>query len=377
MKFDQYRVALVTAVAFGAVVLVPSVGHSESAEWKKLVAAAKKEGKVEVILGGQMPRKLRVAVPEFEKKYGIKVSYQTGSSRKHSARVLAERRAGKFTVDVWIGGANTALSVLYPNKVIARFDTLLVDPEVKDPKKWYLGRHHYTDPEGRYIFTWGASPAYVVAYNKNLVKNPGGIKSYWDMLAPKYKGKIVARNFSRGGSAATAVPMLLTPGIGEKWFKKFANEMDVTFVRDSRQGAEWLAQGRFALAFFGINTPALKLAKEGFPVGTYLPQVLKEGEILSASAANIYALKNPPNPNAQKLFVNWALSKEGQSLFIKIGQTSDSLRNDVDSTLVADQYRIKRDRKYFVAFSDKNYINNQRKHLKKLKKIYKGAKRKK
>ncbi|MDH3242822.1 MAG: hypothetical protein OEO83_19375, partial [Alphaproteobacteria bacterium] len=47
----------------------------------ELIRAAKREGKVEVNLGGQMPRKLRTAMPAFEKKYGIKVNFKTGGSR--------------------------------------------------------------------------------------------------------------------------------------------------------------------------------------------------------------------------------------------------------------------------------------------------------
>ena len=81
---------------------------------------------------------------------------------------------------------------------------------MKNPKRWYQGKHHYTDPHGRFIFTWGASPAYVVAINTNLVK-PEQIKSYWDLLDPKWKGKIVARSPARRGAAASSVPMLLNP----------------------------------------------------------------------------------------------------------------------------------------------------------------------
>jgi iron(III) transport system substrate-binding protein len=358
-----------------AVLLVLS-GPVAAAEtnWDKLVSAAKAEGQVEVLLGGQMPSKLRKVMPEFTKKYGIKVNYITGSSRKNSARILAERKAGRYTVDAWIGGANTALTVLLPNKMLQPVDKLLIDPKVKDQSSWYKGKHHYTDPEGRYIFTWGASPSYAITINTKLVK-VDEINSYWDLLDPKWKGKIVARSPDKRGNGATTVPMYLNKKIGPKWFKRWANEMDVTFVTDARQGAEWVAQGRFAIGMFGMGTPAVKLKQEGFPIQGYLPQVLKEGEILSASAANLMAMDNAPNPNAMQLFINWALSKEGQSLFIKTGETADSLRNDVSSDLIADQYRIKRDRDYYVAFADPVYITQQRKLLKKLRKIMKDARK--
>ena len=76
---------------------------------------------------------------------------------------------------------------------------------------------------------------------------PEQIKSYWDILDPKWKGKIVARSPARRGAAASSVPMLLDPKIGKKWFERWANEMDVTIVRDSRQAVERLALGRFGI----------------------------------------------------------------------------------------------------------------------------------
>ena len=368
--------AIISSTALAALILWPAAGQAASAEWEALVRAAKAEGTVEVILGGQMPRRLRTVMPAFTKKYGIKVNYQTGSSRKHSARIRAERKTGRYSVDVWMGGANTALSILLPNKILAPLDVLLIDPEVKNPARWYQGKLHYTDPKGRYIFTWGASPAYVITINTNLVK-PEQIQSYWDLLDPKWKGKIVARSPSRRGAAASSVPMLLNPKIGKKWFQRWANEMDVTIVRDSRQAIEWLATGRFSIGMFGLGTPGEEAQRQGFPILPYLPHVLKEGEILSASAANIMAVDKPPHPNAQKLFINWALSKETQTLFLKTGKTSDSLRMDVAEDAVAPQYRIRLDRKYYVGFSDPDFINNQRKHLKTLRKIMKKARKKK
>ena len=343
-----------------------------SAEWKALVRAAKREGKVEVNLGGQMPRKLRAVMPAFTKKYGIKVNFKTGGSRGHRARMFAERKMGRYVVDVWIGGANGALARIYPKKLLVSLPELLLDPEVTNPKRWYKGKLHYTDPDKRFIFTWGASPSYTVSFNTKMVK-VGEIKSYNDLLNPKWKGKIVSWMPYRTGTAASTVPMFLNPNLGEKWFRRWATEMDVTIVRDSRQGAEWVALGRYAIGMFGLSTQAKSLADQGFPIQSYLPYPMAEGEVLSASAANLYAIKDPPNPNARTLFINWALSKEAQTLFIKTGQTTDSLREDVDNKIIAAQYRIRSDRKYYVPFEDPAYVANNRMIMKKLKKIMKDA----
>jgi iron(III) transport system substrate-binding protein len=365
---------LIASAAFGALLLLPTAvaAAPNTPEWQALVKAAKAEGKVEVILSGQVPQRLRPAFAEFEKLYGVKVNFQTGAGSAHADRILAERKLGRFTLDVWLGGANTALVQLYPNKALARFDELLVDPEVTDASKWFQGKHHYTDPEGRYIFTWGASPTYNIAYNTKLV-DPNEIKSYADLLNPKWKGKIVSWSPANQGTGASSVPMFMNPKIGEEWFRRWATEMNVTIVTDARQGAEWVAIGRFPIGMFGLNTQAESLKDQGFPIKDFLPHPMAEGEVLSSSAANLMVMDRAPNPNATKLFVNWALSKAGQTAFIKAAEKMDSLRTDTPKDFLEVQYRIQPNANYIVPFSDPVYIDKQDEMLARMKKIMQDA----
>jgi iron(III) transport system substrate-binding protein len=368
---------LISMSALAAALVLSGSAYGQEAspaskEWEELVKAAQREGEVSVILSGQVPQKLRVVMPEFEKKYGVKVNFQTGSGRQHAERILAERRMGRYTVDAWIGGANTPLSRLLPNDALAPFPELLVDPQVKDPSLWYKGKHHYTDPDHRYIFTWGAAPSYNVSFNTDMV-DPDEIKSYHDLLNPKWKGKIVSRTPAGAGTGAFSIWLYLNPNVGEKWFRRWANEMDVTIVDDPRQGAEWVAMGRFAIGLFGLNTQAMKLAEQGFPIQAHLPHPMTEGEVISAYAANLMVLTNAPNPNAAKLFVNWVLSREAQSLFIKIAEKTDTLRTDVDNSVIEPRYRIQDDVDYTAVFADPDYINRQTEVMDALRKIMQEA----
>jgi ABC-type Fe3+ transport system substrate-binding protein len=343
-----------------------------SSEWGDLVKAAQQEGKVELILSGQVPRRLGPAFQPFENQYGIRVNFQTGGGSAHAQRILAERRVGRFTLDVWLGGANTALVSLVPNRALVSFPELLIDPSVTDRSKWYQGKHHYTDLESRYIFTWGASPQYTVAYNTKLV-DPNEIKSYADILNPKWKGKIVSWSPAAQGTGASSVPMFLNPKIGEEWFRRWATEMNVTIVADARQGAEWVAMGRFAIGMFGMGTQIESLKDQGFPVKDFLPHPMAEGEVLSASAANIMVMDRGPNPNAAKLLVNWALSREGQTMFVKAAEKMDSLRMDVPKDTLEPQYRIDPNVDYIVPFSSREYVDRQDEILLTLKKIMQDA----
>ena len=52
----------------------------------------------------------------------------------------------------------------------------------------------YSDPEGQYVFNYVGSATYgAVNYNTKLV-DLKDFKSYWDLLNPKWKGKIEARD---------------------------------------------------------------------------------------------------------------------------------------------------------------------------------------
>src|SRR5215472_7767217 len=78
------------------------------------------------------------------------------------------------------------------------------------------------------------------AYNTKLV-NPKEIKSYWDFLDPKWKGKIVAYDVSRVSTIAHSLRFLYNhPDLGPEFIKRFFGEMDITYSRDERQMIDWL-----------------------------------------------------------------------------------------------------------------------------------------
>ena len=370
----MFRQVMWNGVLSAGLLLAGFVGtpSANATEWDQLIEAARAEGKVEVALAGQVPLKLRPGIREFEKKYGIKVVPHTGGSNDFASRILAERSVGRYSLDVRIGGANTALLQLMPAKAMDPVDTLLVAPEVTDRSLWYKGKHYYTDTEGRYILAFGASPSYNVSINTKMVK-PDEIKSYADLLNPKWKGKIVSWSPSDQGTAASSIPLFLNPKVGETWFRRWANEMQITIVKDPRQGAEWVAMGRFPIGMFGLNTQAEEMAEQGFPIQGYLPHPMAEGEILSSSAANIMVMANAPDPHATKLFVNWFLSREGQTIFVKYAEKMDTLRMDVPKDLVPERHRIRADRDYMLPFADPDYTSRQTEVLATLKRIMQDA----
>ncbi len=166
------------------------------ADWEKTVEAAKKEGQL-VLYGSADFEKL---FAEFHKKYPeIKVTGVFGRGADVAKRLMAERRGEKYLADLYVNGMTTGYNVFYKAKALDPIPPLLVLPEVTDVSKWYQGEHHYVDPEHKYLFNLNGETRIVLAYNTKLVK-PTDIKSYWDVLNPKWKGKIVAYDPTLGGA---------------------------------------------------------------------------------------------------------------------------------------------------------------------------------
>lgn len=296
-------------------------------EWEKVLAAAKKEGQVTVYISGY-----EAVLPEFEKEYPeIKLISVSGRGSQLAQRLITERRGEKYLADVFNSGGVTTHGQLYMAKVLDPIKPALILPEITDTSKWYQKRHHYNDTENQYVFSYVGSATYgAVNYNTKLV-DVKDFKSYWDLLNPKWKGKIVSRDVRMPGPGSGNHRLFYHhPEIGPSFIRKLYGEMDVTLFRDYRQGPDWLAVGKFAICF-SCDVDVLK--QKGLPVDTVGPNVFKEGGGLVQQFGTVTLVNRAPHPNAARVFINWLLSRKGQIALQKVtasGESpSDSLRIDI------------------------------------------------
>ena len=140
--------------AFGAA--APQSSASFEQEWSKLVAAAKQEGTLGIASGGAPSRQYRPVVDAFSKKFGIKVEVSTGNATDTVNRILAERKAGRYTVDVALISVRENQQRLVPSESVVPFAPLLIHPEVTNTSLWYGGRHWYGDKDSKYAFIYHA-----------------------------------------------------------------------------------------------------------------------------------------------------------------------------------------------------------------------------
>jgi iron(III) transport system substrate-binding protein len=315
------------------------------AEWERTVEAAKKE--MQVVVYGN--RHLDLLFQEFGKKYGdIRVVTVTGRGSEMGTRVMAERRAGRYLADLYQAGSTTPHEVLYPRKALDPLRPALILPEVVDESKWWQGKHHYVDEEGRYTLIFeGSVQSGGIAYNTKLVK-PDEIKSYWDLLNPKWKGRVVAFDPKLRGPVSQNLRFFYYhPDLGPEFIRRLFGEMNITLGRDDRQMIDWVAAGRFPLALFARG--AETAMQQGLPVQELGAGNFKEGGFVDPLVGTVSLLNRAPHPNAAKVAINWLLSREGQVAFHKSrSNESESLREDIPKEDIAPARRRLKGVKYIL-----------------------------
>lgn len=321
-----------SAPAFPVAALAADAKPGWQAEWERTLRAAEKEGEVTVAIYDQGPVTVAV-VDAFQKAFPkIKVNSLRARGSQIGPKIISERRAEKYLIDLFTGGKGTALSTLHAGKLLDPIKPLLILPEVVDPSKWWQGKLRYVDAEGAYVLAFiGNGGGVEVTFNTNLV-NPKELKSYWDLVNPKWKGRIVALDPRVGGQDRPVLYFYHSPALGPGFMRKLYGEMDVTISRDYRQPVDWLSVGKYALCIPCNSREVEKAMKQGLPLAQI--NQFKEGVTLTSSGGTLSLLNRAPHPNGAKVFVNWLLSRDAQMLIQK-ADGSDSLRVDIpkDSVL--------------------------------------------
>jgi iron(III) transport system substrate-binding protein len=319
------------------------------AEWDKTLEAARKEGKVTVSIpaSAEMRKQLE---ENFKERYGIEVEVFTARGSAAVRRMADEFKAGVRYFDLHIGGSSSAVSGMLDEGILDAIEPWLILPEVKDPKEWW-GGHMWVDSAKRYIYMFQAYLTESIWYNTELA-NANELRSYDELLNPKWKGKIGYLD-PRTPGAGDSHWSFMWDVKGEEYLKKLAAQ-DLLLGRDQRVLAENLAKGRLAIMIGLTYYSYLPFVKAGLPIKA-LP-TLKEGTYGTGGSGNLAIIKSPAHPNATKIFVNWLLGREGQEIVSKaLGQATRRL--DVETKFLREAGVIPA--KDHVSVKDFRQIENQ------------------
>ena len=279
-----------------------------------LIDKARQEGKL--VLYGSMPvTDMNKVIGAFEKKYpGVKVEYLRMSGRQVLQRILLERRSGKRLVDAVDADGPTAYS-MGQQGLLGKFfpsEQDMYGDSWKDKGYWTA---------------WRLS-VITMAYNKRMVSPADVPRRYEDLLNPRWKGQGIfnANKF--------IFPYMMFDLYGKEngldFLKKLSSQGFIP-ARGSTLAIQQIAAGEAPLAI-PVNDDGVENIKEkGGPVES--PNLEDNAY---ADLKVIATMAEAPRPNAARLFVDFATSKEGQTLLSTLDQVvvhpGVELRVAVDKT---------------------------------------------
>jgi putative spermidine/putrescine transport system substrate-binding protein len=296
------------AFAGAALASVPGIRPARAADdMDALVAAAKKEGKLNVITLPRDWANYGAIMDGFTAKYGIAIddANPDGSSADELQAVKSLRGQDRAPDALDIGPSFASIGVkrhLFAPYKVATWDT------IPDNMK---------DPEGLWVADYFGVVS--IATNTNVVKNAP--TTWADLKKPDYKGMVALNGSPLGAGAAFAAVFAASLGNGGSYddiapgvayFGELAKLGNLSPA--AATGPALLVSGQAPIV---INWDYLSLGYRDMAVGkANINVVVPEG---SQPYGSFYCQAIPADaahPNAAKLWQEWLYSDEGQLLFL-------------------------------------------------------------
>jgi iron(III) transport system substrate-binding protein len=265
-----------------------------------VVEAAKREGNL--VFYGTMELSLSQKLAGiFQQKYPfIKVNVIRLGSERLAERVAMEGQAKGAQADV-IYESEMDFYGLLKKGLIDNYDS----------SERAAFRPQYKDDKG--FWTICGETLNAIAYNTNLVKAADVPKSFADLLAPKWKGRIlIDENESKWMAGVISA-------WGEEKTLDFLRKLaaqNLQAIGGHSQMQTLLAAGDAAIVAVSLVHGVELLKKRGAPVDWVAVDPLVTRQFALAR------LKGAPHPNAARLYIDFMLSKEAQQELTSGGYNS-------------------------------------------------------
>jgi len=314
--------ATVAVVAFHVAAQVPA-GYP--ANYADTIAAAKKEGKV-VIYSTTDTASANPLIKDFQALYaGISVEYNDMNSTEVYNRFISERAANAGSADVlWSSSMDLQIKLVSDGSAMT-----YASPEIPSLPQWAVWKNE--------AFGTTYEPLAIV-YNKRLLSGDEIPQSHADLLrvfttkTEKLKGKVTTYDIEKSGVGF----MLITQDSKyNPQFWEMVKALGVVGPRvQSSAGTmmERISSGENLLGFNIFNSYAALRAKKDPSIGIVLP---KDYALIMSRV--MFASKMAKNPNAAKLWVDYILSKRGQSIIANQAELG-SIRGDVEGEMTIAGY---------------------------------------
>lgn len=289
----------------------------EEAAWAGVVAAAKKEGMLTIYASSSFSAPSGPLAQAFRDQYGIKVEIMIGTGRGNNERVKVEQAMKRPVASIMQAGLSSLVEVMNAGLAQNVWRDL---PSFRDKSVFSVDPVY--SPDGSILSI--AFNFFGPLINTNLVKPQDEPRSYYDLLDPKWKGKLILEDPRGGGGSGFAwwAGMRYFNILDDDYWRKLASQTQLWGASPAAM-YQMVARGEYPIAVATASYSVAPIIAEGAPVRQL---EMKEGTY--GQTGNIGALANMSHPNAAKLFLNWLFSKEGLTVYARAAQTR-SVRKDV------------------------------------------------
>ena len=274
----------------------------QPAEWAKIVAAAKAEGKV-ILYAVPVPAALAAFKAGFEKAYpGIVVEPTRLVGTQLPAKIDQDRQSGVDGADVTIAAEVTWLAERASQGALKA----PVGPATAAwPAKYVIG---------------GVAPIlalepFVLTYNSNLVKT--ALTGYADLLRPEFKGGKLGMVEPNSG-AMVAFYDWLEKAQGTDFLSKVAAQNPRLYV-SALPVTQGNIAGEIALSSFSVPTVVSPQIAQGAPIKMVVPNP----SVGVAYAGGVFSWAK--RQNAALVFLDFMMSPAGQSVWAGKGEVGSPI----------------------------------------------------
>ena len=321
---NRSRRTLVAAAA--AAVLVPTLAIAQvpagyPANYADVIAAAKKEGKV-VVYSTTDTASANPLIKDFQALYpGISVEYNDMNSTEVYNRFISEKAANAGSADVlWSSSMDLQIKLANDGGALE-----YASPEVSKVPSWAVWKNQ--------AFGTTYEPIAIV-YNKRLLTGDEIPQSHADLTRvlttklDKVKGKVTTYDVEKSGVGF----MLITQDSKQNphfWdLVKALGAAGPRFQSSAGTMMERISSGENVLGFNIFASYAALRAKKDPSIGIVLPN-----DYCLVMSRVMFISKTAKNPNAAKLWLDYVLSKRGQSQIA--ASDLGSIRPDVEGEMTA------------------------------------------
>lgn len=318
VRSTAFAVTAALMTAFAATASAQEVPAGYPADYADLIAKAKEEGTVSVYTSTDAAQSQKLQ-DGFTKRYGIKIAYNDLGTNGTYNQVISEAAAGQTTADVvWSSAMDLQMTLVQDG-----YASEYASPEAGKLPSWANFKNM--------LYATTVEPIGMI-YNTKALSEDKLPKTYADLITFLKDNKSMLQ-----GKVATFDPEKSGSGFlhhsndarnrNDFWDLAKAMGEDGAKIYSSSGGMkETVVSGENIIAINIIGSYALDWVKESPNLGVHFAS-----DYTPAFSRLALITKDAPHSNAAKLFVDYMLSGEGQSLLAEGGLPS--VREDVSAGL--------------------------------------------